>query len=94
MHDFGVLKEWLARKHGGNNFLSGIEDKPWRNEEVVDLVALSARPYARVTRWVIERAVPWLYSTKIPWKKVRFTLVCKKADVSTLTFCAGSTPRL
>lgn len=69
MHDFGVLKEWLARKHGGNNFLSGIEDKPWRNEEVVDLVALSARPYARVTRWVIERAVPWLYSTKIPWKK-------------------------
>ncbi|GME32979.1 hypothetical protein GTA08_BOTSDO10868 [Neofusicoccum parvum] len=69
LHDLGVLKEWFARKHGGNNFLTGIEDKPWRDQEVADLVALSGRPYAWFTRWVIEKAVPWLYTIGIPRRK-------------------------
>jgi hypothetical protein len=64
-YDLEVLRDWLAREKGGDNFLSGIEDLPWLESETSDLVAVSGRDFDTITRWTAETFVPWLYRSKI-----------------------------
>ena len=64
-YDLEVLRDWLAREKGGDNFLSGIEDLPWLESETSDLVAISGRDFDSFTRWTAETLVPWLYRSKI-----------------------------
>jgi hypothetical protein len=67
-YKFGVLRDWLGRDKGGNNFLSGIEDLPWLRSEASDLVAVSSQEFDWITRWTAETLVPWLYQSKL-WQK-------------------------
>jgi len=64
-YDTKVLRDWLGREKGGNNFLSGVEDLPWLESETSDLVAVSSRDFDSITRWTAETLVPWLYRSKI-----------------------------
>jgi hypothetical protein len=64
-YDSEVLRDWLGREKGGNNFLSDIEDLPWLESETSDLVAVSSRDFDSITRWIAEILVPWLYRSKI-----------------------------
>jgi hypothetical protein len=64
-YDLEVLRDWLGRGKGGNNFLSGIEDLPWLESETADLVAVSGRNFDSITSWTAETLVPWLYRSKL-----------------------------
>ncbi|EKG11220.1 hypothetical protein MPH_11691 [Macrophomina phaseolina MS6] len=69
-YDLRILRDWLKRSGGGNNFLSGVEALPWE-EEHSDLVALSGRHHDKFMRWVSEKLVPcslieWLRRSKKP----------------------------
>jgi hypothetical protein len=64
-YDLEVLRDWLGREKGGNNFLSGIEDLLWLESETSDLVAVSGRDFDSITRWIAETLVPWLYRSRI-----------------------------
>ncbi|GME61005.1 hypothetical protein GTA08_BOTSDO00801 [Neofusicoccum parvum] len=61
-YDLEVLKDWLERPKGGNNFLAGNQSRPWRKDEASDLVALSSRQHDAFTRCVSEKLVPWLFT--------------------------------
>jgi len=64
-YDLEVLRDWLGREKGGNNFLSGIEDLPWLESETADLIAVSGRDFDSITSWTAETLVPWLYRSRI-----------------------------
>ncbi|EKG10204.1 hypothetical protein MPH_12804 [Macrophomina phaseolina MS6] len=71
-YDLSVLRGWLRQREGGNNFLSGLEDKPWRDDMEKDLVSLSnssGRNLDYSTRWAAEKFVPWLYGKGLQHKK-------------------------
>lgn len=59
-HSINLLQDWLARKKGGNNFLSGVENTPWREEEQRDLVSFSNSTFDVLTSLVAEKVVPGL----------------------------------
>lgn len=58
-YDLHLLRDWLARPKGGNNFLGPGEDRPWVEGTENDLVAISKSNYDSLTYWVEERVVPW-----------------------------------
>lgn len=58
-HDLKVLREWLKREKGGNNFLTGFEELPWHEGETRDLVALSQSQRPPLANWAAERPIPW-----------------------------------
>lgn len=58
-YDLNLLRDWLARREGGNNFLGPDEDRPWLKGEETDLLAISSSRHDSLTHWVEERLVPW-----------------------------------
>lgn len=61
-YNLGLLRDWLARAEGGNNFLGPDEDRPWLDGEESDLVAVSTDGHDSLTHWIEERVVPLAYN--------------------------------
>ncbi|KKY28725.1 hypothetical protein UCDDS831_g00110 [Diplodia seriata] len=58
-YDLHVLNGWLRQEQGGDNFLLGVEARPWQEQR--DLVALSSRQHDTLTKYMSETLVPWLH---------------------------------
>lgn len=84
------LREWLARKKGGDNFLVSVEELPWLADESKDLLAVTREPFDAFTGWVAESVIPWLTKgrQKVPLiKKVALAylrFLSMKADLPTV----------
>jgi hypothetical protein len=52
--DLKILREWLARKHGGHCFLKGYEADIWNEDHEKDLVSVTApsRNKDALSHWV------------------------------------------
>ena len=55
-----ILRSWLNRSSGGDQFLDRLEAQPYHEENEHDLVALAPTEYDRVTGWLAEKIMPWL----------------------------------
>jgi hypothetical protein len=64
-YDLEVLRDWLGRENGGDDFHSSVEDLPWLESETSDLVAVPGRDFDSITRWTAKTLAPWTCRSKI-----------------------------
>ncbi|KAL0254265.1 hypothetical protein SLS55_009739 [Diplodia seriata] len=68
-YNLELLRDWLGRADGGNNFLKGVEELPWHPKETDDLVALSGTDDPPFMRWTAEKLVPFMFHSGLQSKE-------------------------
>lgn len=61
--DLELLREWLDRREGGDQFLQGREASTWSPEHTKDLVGIASRYNEKdwFSRWMGDRLIPWFH---------------------------------
>lgn len=61
--DLNIIKNWILRPDGGNNFFRGRERAPWEEGNAEDLVSLDGWLDGRdhFTLWIKDKIVPWYH---------------------------------